>query len=218
MPLPSTAGMADAVAVAEGLGLGGQRVAVLAPDRRHAGQGVVGRAGAIDGRLQPRAVGRERHQHHVDVGRAERRLPVPGAALADVAQRPARAAMPCRNSQAKVSSDSCGTPSALRPLVGERDADPGLAERARRVGGRGHHGARAAASAPARARGRRCGTGCRSPHTGRPGAEHPALDVVELELGVGRLAHRNPPPCGATSPRRCSSRRRAGSRRRRTAC
>ena len=56
---------------------------------------------------------------------AERRLPVGRAALADVAELggarpPSLGGTPARS----VSSDSCGTPSACEPCVGERDRDP----------------------------------------------------------------------------------------------
>ncbi|WP_256102816.1 hypothetical protein [Streptomyces sp. Ncost-T10-10d] len=78
--------MADAVAIAEMLGLGGQRVTVLPPDRGHTGKVVVRGAGPIEGRLQPLGVRRDCREHHMDIRRAQRCFPVLGAALTDIAQ------------------------------------------------------------------------------------------------------------------------------------
>ena len=103
----------------------------------------------------------------------------------------ARAAIPCRNSQAKVSRASGGTPRACEAGEGERDAHPGVAQRARGVGGRGHHGAYAPHQLPAVRAVVDAEQDVGGRVRGRPGAEDPALDVVELEQ-AGSCTHRSP--------------------------
>ena len=75
----------------------------------------MGAPGLLGGGLEARGVRGEGRHGDVHVGAAQRLLPVLGAALADVPSTAARAAIPSRNSGAKLSSDACGTPSASRP-------------------------------------------------------------------------------------------------------
>jgi hypothetical protein len=97
--------MADAIPESEGLRLGGQRVAVLAPDRRYPwGQLPVRLPSALKHRLEPRTIRRDRDEHDMNVGRPERRFPVLGATVAGVTQsfraRPSPVGTPTRSCRA----------------------------------------------------------------------------------------------------------------------
>ena len=110
-------GLADPVLEAERGPPGRELVAVLTPDHLDAVRAPAWARRAFSATASRRAsVGREHREGDVDVGRAERLLPVLRAALADVARgASARAAIPSRNSGAKLSSEACGTPSAFSP-------------------------------------------------------------------------------------------------------
>ena len=113
---PLDGGLADAVLEPERRPPGGELVAVLPPDQLDAGQLGMGLAGPA-----PRPLGAgPRRRRGPRWRRARRccRAAAPSGRGRSRRRRPelsARAAMPCRNSGAKLSSDSCGTPSASSP-------------------------------------------------------------------------------------------------------
>jgi hypothetical protein len=94
--------IADAVAEAQRGASGGELVDLLPPDHLDAGRLPESGAGALQRLLQSLLVGRERVQHDVDVGGAERWLPVRRITLADVAEhvRPRRHALLKRQREA----------------------------------------------------------------------------------------------------------------------
>src|SRR5262245_1041796 len=78
--------MADAVPESEWLLFGGERVTVLAPDRGYPREFLIRLPGAIERRLKPQGIGRDRYEDDVDILRPERLFPGFGAALAAVSQ------------------------------------------------------------------------------------------------------------------------------------
>ena len=89
---------------------------VLLPDHLDTGAVAQCRAGARQGRLQPRVVGGERRNDDVDVRRPEGRLPVGGGAVADVAQGfGARPPCPAGTRAESCPATAWGTPRARSP-------------------------------------------------------------------------------------------------------
>ena len=86
LPLPSTDGWPIPSLKPKEVRPGRQLVAVLPPDQLDAGKLLLGATGLLDHGLQTRGVGGKGRQGDVDVGRAERLLPVLWAALPDVPQ------------------------------------------------------------------------------------------------------------------------------------
>ena len=92
----------------------------------------MGAAGPLDHRRQPRGVGRQRRQRHMDISGSERLLPIGRAALAHVTElgragRHALLELRCEAVQRRL-----GHAQGLQTLVGEGNRDPGAAGR---VGG-----------------------------------------------------------------------------------
>ena len=104
-------GLADAVLETERGPSGGELVAVLTPDHLDSRELGVGLACLLGGRLEPSSVRGENRDGHVHVGAAERRLPVLGTALTDVAQQPRRALPSLRGTPGR----SCPATSAGLP-------------------------------------------------------------------------------------------------------
>ena len=196
--------LADPVLEAERRPPGRQLVAVLPPDQLDARQLLVGPACPLDDRLEPLGVGRERGQRDVHVRRAERLLPVLGAALADVAQlgRARRHALPelRREAVQRVLRHA----ERLEAVVGEGDGDPGVAGRVGRRSGRSRRRGAAAAPARGRRRGRRCAaagrcrrrataaraarrSGCRRARGWMPSAAVTASTCLPSSVVLGRL-------------------------------
>ena len=181
--------LADPVLEAEGGAPRRQLVAVLAPDHLHPGQVLVGAAGPLDHRRQPRGVGRQRRQRDVDLGGSERLLPVGWAALADVAElgRAGRHALPELRREAV--QRLLRHAERLQARVGEGNGDPGAAGR---VGG-GPAGVDHRVQPPQQLPPRRAVVDAQQQvgaDVGRRSwVEHPTLDVVELEADRLRRAH-----------------------------
>lgn len=182
--------MADPVAIAEVLGLGGQRIAVLPPYRSHAGEPVVGGTGPVDGRFQVGGVGRDRCEYHMDVGAAQRRFPVLGAAVAHIAQRFGAGGHPLPELPGERVQRGARHAQRLQAATGDGHTHPHLSQRADRVRRGGYRRTRAPHQLPPITLvvdaedeiGRRIRR--------RPRTEHPALDVAEFQRDVRAHVHR----------------------------
>src|SRR5215207_5595483 len=76
--------VAHAVSITEGLFLGVERVTILPPDSCNTRQLPIRLPGALQRRLEPLSIRRDRGQHDVDLRRSERLFPFVGAAVAGV--------------------------------------------------------------------------------------------------------------------------------------
>jgi hypothetical protein len=125
----------------------------------------------------------------VDVRRPERLFPVCGAALAGVAQHVRARGHALLKLPRKADEGILRHTERLEALKGERDAHPGIASRAGRVGGRGHHSARPPQQLPPG-----CAVVNAEQHVdcrirGRPRAQHSTLDVIQLKHDVRCFVH-----------------------------
>src|SRR5215475_3306571 len=185
--------MADPIPEPEGFLRSGQRVAVLAPERGDPWQFLIGLPRALKHRLKPWRVRRERGEYDVDVRRPERLFPVCGAALAGIAQCVRARSHPLLELPREAVEGILRHAEHLEALERERDAHPGIAGGAGRVGSRGHHGARPPQQLPPG-----CAVvnaehdiGCRI--RSWPGAQHSALNIIQVEHDVPCVAHRSSP-------------------------
>jgi hypothetical protein len=92
----------------------------------------MGAACPLDHRRQPRGVGRQRRQRHVDVGGSKRLLPIGRAAVADVAQLGRAGRHALLELRREAVQRFLWHAQRLQALVGEGNGDPGAAGR---VGG-----------------------------------------------------------------------------------
>src|SRR5262249_44103142 len=107
--------MTDAVLEPEVLSVVRRGVAVLPPDHLDAAHFPIRRAGTLEQRLELRRARGQGDEAHMAVRRPSGFSHLSGAFSPTSPSSAARAAMPCWNSSGKLSSESCGTPSALRP-------------------------------------------------------------------------------------------------------
>ena len=129
--------LADAILEAERLALVGQRVDILAPEQLDAGQLAQGCASALNQRLEALGVGREGQQHDVNVGGAERRLPVLGRVLADVAEIGGTSGHALLELGREAGQRLLGHTQRLEAVEREAEGQPSLLGGVGRVGGRG---------------------------------------------------------------------------------
>ena len=162
--------LADPVLEAEGRPPGRQLVAVLAPDQLDAGELLRGRGAPARRTASSRAASGESAARATWTSRrAERLLPVLGAALADVAQLGGAGGHALPELRREAVERGLRHPERLQALVGEGDGDPGVAGRIGRRPSRVDERRAAAGPARARRRGRRCAAAgrCRRRATGR---------------------------------------------------
>src|SRR5262245_3365759 len=130
--------MADAVPESEWLRFGGQRVTVLAPDRSYPRQFPISFPSTLDRQFKLLSVRRDCDDRYVDVRRPKRLLPVFGAALANVPQFFGARSHPLPELPGEAVERLLRHAEGLKPMIGERDAHPGIGQRAGRVRGRSH--------------------------------------------------------------------------------
>ena len=177
--------LAHAILEAEWLALVRQRVDVLSPDRHDAGEIAQAVAGALKDRLKLRGIGRERDQRDMDIGRAERRFPVFGRVLADIAQLgcPRRHAL--LELQREAGERTLRHAQRLEALEAERRSERGLLAGIGRAGGGIEHRDQPpqqfAAGVLVVDAQQDIGAG-----VGRgPGVQGPGLDIMQLERDAG---------------------------------
>ena len=174
--------LADAILEAERVALVRQRVDVLSPDRHDAGEIAQAVAGALKDRLEAAAAsGASATSATWTSGEPSGASQCSGAFSPISPSSAARAAMPCWNSGGKLASESCGTPSALRPWKLSATVSEaclaGSAGPAAEVEHRDQPPQQLAAGVPVVDAQQEIGAG-----VGRgPGMQGPGLDVVQLE-------------------------------------
>src|SRR5262249_47161206 len=118
--------MTDAVPESEWFLFGGQRMAVLAPDRSYPWQFLVSLPRLIKRRLEPLGIRRDRYEDDVDFRCPERLFPISGAALAGVSQLFRARGHPLSDPRGEAAERTLRRAKGFKPLVGKRDAHPGI--------------------------------------------------------------------------------------------